>query len=298
MEKKKYLNNQRKLTLKSTYRGLFNEIVLNFRNAVLDDCEFDAQCLLEFCTGKSRTFLILHSSDIVDEKTAIYLKELCKRRINGEPLQYILGEWEFMGLSFYVGKGVLIPRQETELLVETATERIKGMKSPVIFDLCAGTGCIGLTIANLFSDSTVYLLEKSDDAFLYLSRNKDKLDIKNAFLVKADIYEGFDSFSLPEPNIILSNPPYISAGEIPGLQKELKYEPYMALCGGEDGLDFYRCLIQKWIPHIKKGGFAAFECGENQAEYICNFASNIVQYCEIKKDLNRMNRVVCFHFQS
>ncbi len=282
--------------MKTTYRGILTETISKLKSAGLQDCEFDAQCLLEFCTGLDRTYLVLHSTDIAEEKTVACMRMLCARRINGEPLQYILGEWEFMGLSFYVGEGVLIPRQETELLVETASQRIKEMKSPIIFDLCAGTGCIGLSVAKLFKDASVYLLEKSDDAFVYLNRNKERLNISNAVLVKADIYKGFCGFGLPEPDIILSNPPYVRTGEIPLLQKELKYEPYMALCGGEDGLDFYRCIIKMWLSHIKKGGFAAFECGENQAEYICNFASNIVQYYEIKKDLNGITRVVCFYF--
>ncbi len=279
-----------------TYKGILNETIVRLREAGLEDCEFDAECLLEFCTGKGRTYLVLHSTDAADETISVKLHELCSRRIKGEPLQYILGEWEFMGFKFSVGKGVLIPRQETELLVETSVDRIKKMDSPVIFDLCSGTGCIGLSVAKLCSNSKVYLLEKSDEAFDYLLKNREYHKLNNAFLVKADITKGFDSFDLPQPDIILSNPPYIKQDEIPVLQKELMHEPLMALCGGADGLDFYRSLVDLWLPSIKKGGYAAFECGETQAKNICVLASDIVQYYEIKKDLSGIDRVVCLYF--
>jgi len=200
---------------------------------------------------------VLHSTDIAEEKTVACMRMLCARRINGEPLQYILGEWEFMGLSFYVGEGVLIPRQETELLVEAASQRIKEMKSPVIFDLCAGTGCIGLSVAKLFKDASVYLLEKTDDAFVYLNRNKERLNISNAVLVKADIYKGFFSFGLPEPDIIHvpTAGDRITTADLATIIPLCK-QADVVLCGPGLGPESHD-VITSLAPYIRKGVFDA-----------------------------------------
>ncbi|HZJ78444.1 MAG TPA: peptide chain release factor N(5)-glutamine methyltransferase [Clostridia bacterium] len=280
----------------ATYKDVLNESINALKQAGVEDYEFDAQCLLEFCTGKSKTYLVLHSADIAEESTITQMRQVCERRIKGEPLQYILGEWDFMSFSFYVGEGVLIPRPETELLVETAVNNIKRFDNPVVFDLCAGTGCIGISVAKICPNADVYLIEKSDKAYSFLLKNANKYQLKNITLVKADITEGFSALDLPQPDIILSNPPYIEIDEIKNLSKEVQKEPVMALNGGVDGFDFYRCIIDLWLPHIKRNGFAALECGDTQAQIICKMAADINNKASILKDYSKKDRIVCFDF--
>ena len=249
----------------------------------------EARWIFEVVFNVSSQYLFFNGNDEVnDEKTEEYIAQI-NRRLNGEPVQYIIGSWDFYGEAFRVGEGVLIPRPETELLIDFATENLKELENPVVFDLCSGSGCIGLTIARLFPDSRVYLIEKSEKAFEYLSENKKLSGCENAYLIKGDIFSGFDSFKLPQPDLILSNPPYIESGEISQLQSEVLKEPIMALDGGNDGLDFYRCIAEKWLPYCKKS--IAVECGENQHTEIAKMLSGM--NINFIKDFNEINRIVC-----
>ena len=218
---------------------------------------------------------------------------MAAKRISGLPIQYILGEWDFMGLTFDVGKGVLIPRPETEILCEWVINKAESIESPVIIDLCSGSGCIGLSIAHYIKDSKVYLVEKSDEALKYIECNKAKLSTDNAQVIHADIFNTEELFStLPKADVIVSNPPYIRSDDIPGLQSEVHHEPLMALDGGTDGLIFYRCLCEKWTYMLKSDGVMALECGEDQAQDIAAlFKNNSMKY-EIIKDYNNIERIV------
>mgnify|MGYP002601609048 FL=1 len=217
--------------------------------------------------------------------------DLLNRRINGEPLQYILGEWEFMGLPFKVGRGVLIPRPETEILVEFAIDFLKKKNAPVVFDLCSGSGCIAISVAKFCSDATVYAVEKSDIAFEYLEKNISLNGVNNVKAVKGDIFDK-ELLSGISPDLILSNPPYIRSNEIEGLQEEVKREPAMALDGGEDGYIFYRSLAKDWIHRIKKSGALACECGEDQTQYICDLFSESSAEVKEYKDYSGLPRGV------
>lgn len=210
--------------------------------------------------------------------------ELAERRICGEPLQYLIGQWEFYGYEYYVGKGVLIPRPETEMLVDFAKEYLKGKNSPVVLDLCAGTGCVGLSVAKEIPESTVYLVEKYDGAFAYLERNAQA--VKNARPVKGDIFENLD---LPKADLILSNPPYIKSDEIAALQREVHFEPETALDGGKDGLIFYRRIAQLLCE--TECECVAVECGEEQAEDIKKIFSGM-EITKSVKDFNGFERIV------
>lgn len=257
----------------------------------MDDAEFDACCLTEFVLNCDSFYLRLNGSVTVGEADAERYFALLNRRMNGEPLQYLLGEWEFMGLPFKVGKGVLIPRPETEMLVEFAIDFLKGKKNPVVFDLCSGSGCIAISVAKFCPNSTVYAVEKSDIAFEYLEKNIKLNGVNNVKAVKGDI---FDEKLLSEltPDLILSNPPYIRSDEIEGLQKEVKREPAMALDGGEDGYVFYRALSEDWIRRLKKGGAIAVECAEDQTEYICDLFSDFASEAKSYKDYSGLPRGV------
>lgn len=258
------------------------------------DAEFEAMCLMEKVFAITRTqYYLIADEEAEDDKCAEVIK-YSERRIAGEPLQYILGQWEFMGLTFLVGKGVLIPRPETEMIVEAALDFIKDKTSPVIFDLCSGSGCIGISIAAARPDSIVYLIEKSNDALFFLRKNVLLNKTKNVHVLESDIFYDFDVVNGLTPDLIVSNPPYIESESIPFLQREVLEEPQMALDGGKDGLDFYRAISENWISMLKINGAVIVECGENQGERICSIFK---QNCRIKSvfyklDYNGNERMV------
>lgn len=194
------------------------------RAAQIENASFDASCLVENITGLSRTKIMLCDDDIADEQAEL-VERAVLRRISGEPLQYILGEWDFFGRTFEVGEGVLVPRPETELLVELALEKLRNVRYPVVFDLCAGSGCVGLTIAAERPDAHVWLFEKYDEAFHYLKRNIKKLGLTNVQAVQHDITLGYDDKISETPDLIVSNPPYLRTDELDGLSTEVMHEP-------------------------------------------------------------------------
>ncbi|MCR5484293.1 MAG: peptide chain release factor N(5)-glutamine methyltransferase [Clostridiales bacterium] len=234
-----------------------------------EDARFDAECLLTSVLKKDMAYIAASSETELSEKEEKELFELTKRRAEGEPLQYILGEWEFMGLPFKVGKGVLIPRQETELAAELTIDAVKKRGGVgVVIDVCSGSGCIGISTAYYEKNASVYAVEKYDEAYAYLLKNKELNGVKNVTPVKLDMFDGPLKAGLPRPDIIVSNPPYIPEGELPLLQRELFYEPRSAQVGGADGLIFYRALYSLWLPYLKDGGVMIAEIGEDQAEKI------------------------------
>ena len=253
---------------------------------------FEAQCIFEDMLKVDRS-RILCSNSPVTKDDILLVNSIIERRKAGEPLQYILGTWDFYDLTFFVGQGVLIPRPETEILVDFALDNLKDIKNPVIFDLCAGTGCIGLTIAKHMPKATVYLLEKQENAFEYLKKNADNLTLENVQLIKGDLFT-FDFDELPMADLIVSNPPYIPTTEIEELQKEVLSEPISALDGGNDGLDFYRCLADKWTSKVKKSGFMAFECGDNQSSDVIDIFNGKYVENNVIFDFNNIDRIVTF----
>ncbi len=261
-------------------------------NANIENAAFEAISLLEISIGYNRTQLFLHKDEQVIPIFEKNYFDLVERRVQGEPLQYILGKWEFMGLEFFVGKGVLIPRPETEILAELAINELQNKKKVIVFDLCAGTGCIGISVAKQQENAQVYLIENSNEAIRFLKQNIQTYMLKNTVALNGDIFNGFEAYDLPNPDIVLSNPPYIPSCELSSLQAEIKYEPEQALNGGENGLDYYIALKKLWLPHINHGGIMAVECGEDQADIISNMFSNVRNDIEILIDNNGISRVV------
>lgn len=256
-----------------------------------DDAEYDARCLAEYALNCDYFALRLDFQKELDEKAVEKYFSLIERRLSGEPLQYILEEWEFMGLPFKVGEGVLIPRPETEILAEFAFDFLKKKNVPVVFDLCSGSGCIAISVAKFCPNSTVYAVEKSDAAFNYLMKNIELNGVKNVKAVKGDVFDKTILFGIA-PDLILSNPPYIRSSDIDGLQSEVKKEPITALDGGEDGYDFYRVIASDWIKQIKSGGAIAVECAEDQTEYICELFSEHASDVKAYNDLSGLPRGV------
>lgn len=274
------------MTIKELYAYCSSELSFN-------ECgDFESMCIFNDILGFTKEQIILNNEAVTffhQEK----IDDVINRRKNGEPLQYILGKWDFYDLSFLVGEGVLIPRPETEILVDFALDKLKNVKNPVVYDLCSGSGCIGLTIAKHLKNAKVYLLEKEEKALKYLLKNKDELKLDNVFVINDDLFT-VDLSLFPECDLIVSNPPYIITEEISDLQKEVLFEPITALDGGTDGYDFYRCLSDRWCSKVKKGGYMAMECGEDQSKYIIELFNG--KYCEsnIIFDFNNIDRVVTF----
>lgn len=260
----------------------------------IEDAQFEAlQMLLSVAETDRTTFLLNKNLSVSDEQNEAVLK-MVSLRLDGKPLQYILGKWEFMGLNFFVGEGVLIPRPETEELCEIVLDRLEKNKKNVVFDLCAGSGCIGLSLKHFAENIDIYLIEKSPDAICYLEKNKMALGFgRTAVSVQGDILKGYDAFSfLPLPDVIVSNPPYIKTQDISALQKEVQLEPHMALDGGDDGFVFYRVLADKWLSKMRDGSIMAVECGEEQAQYICSLFMRYASSAQIIKDFNKTDRFV------
>lgn len=276
-----------------TLLSAFQEGKRRLQAAGCDEERFKAACLLEKQFHKTQTDLMLRGDETVEQSDFDEYLHLIDRCASGEPLQYILGEWEFMGLPFFVGQGVLIPRQDTEALVEYACEKLKYYSAPVVLDLCSGSGCIGISIAKLCPNAKVYMVELSEQAGEYLKRNLAFHGLENAFFVQGDLFDSALREKLPKKfDAVLSNPPYIPTGELADLQKEVHREPVTALDGGNDGLDFYREIVSGWFPLLSENGFAAVECGYNQAHEIKKLFSVPDMQVKIIKDYCGIERVV------
>ena len=221
-------------------------------------------------------------------------EESLKRRIVGEPLQYILGEWEFYGHDFVIGPGVLIPRQDTETLCDAVIKRYKGRKMLEGVDLCAGSGCIAVTLS-LELNASFTAIEKSDEAFDYLQKN-NALHGYPVQTVKADALVCPPGFS--DLDLIVCNPPYLTADDMKSLQKEVRFEPELALFGGKDGLYFYRALTETWKDSLKRGGGLFYEVGFGQADCVADILrQNGFENVQIQKDLCGVERVVFGFFK-
>lgn len=254
--------------------------------------EFETKVIFEDIL-KVRAKFYDYSLVSVTDKQISLVNDVILRRKNGEPLQYIVGEWSFYGFTFSVGNGVLIPRPETEILVESVLNEIKNVDNPIVFDICSGSGCIGITIAKLRPDAKVYLFEKENKVFSYLTKNCEKFNLKNVIAVQCDVFD-YDLSLLPHADAVVSNPPYIKSDEIPFLQTEVQNEPVSALDGGKDGLDFYRCILSKWASKAKSGGIIAFECGDGQSKDILSLFDRPVKEKKVIFDFNNIDRIVIF----
>ncbi len=237
-----------------------------FDKAGIENPAFNSLCLVEKAFGVSQQDLIINPATAVNDAELELFNKLVERRLNGEPLQYILGEWEFFGYRFKVGEGVLIPRDDTEVLLRTCLDILKEKPRAKVLDLCSGSGALAVVIAKE-TDSEVYAVEKSKDAlpYIYENVNLNNADVK---VIEGDVFEYYKDFNNGYFDLILSNPPYIKSDEIKGLQTEVGFEPRMALDGGEDGYDFYRFIIREWSKKLKRGGTLAFELGEGQFDTV------------------------------
>ncbi len=230
----------------------------------------------------------------LDDMTVDFAQILCGRCIDGEPLAYILGEWDFYGYTFHIDRTVLIPRQETEKLCEAVITRSKQLTEPKILDLCCGSGCIGIAAAIEVKDAYVTGLDNSQTALNISKNNARRLGvIKRYNVFRYDVKEN-PPIGMGKYNIIVSNPPYVSAAEMEKLDKSVaSYEPVSALFGGEDGLDFYPYICCKWKKLLEPEGMMIFECGDEQTEQVAGIMyENDFVKVTIEKDYSGRPRYV------
>ena len=258
------------------------------QKAGITDAELDARLLLEFICHTDRNALYAHGDqEIEDEKMQDFLQLIEKRAVH-IPLQHLTGEQNFMGLDFLVNEHVLIPRQDTEILVE---EIMRDLHDGIrILDMCTGSGCILLSLLHYSNDCVGVGVDVSEDALAVARQNADRLAEKQAVFIQSDLFEKVEgSFDL-----IVSNPPYIISQEIAGLMPEVReHEPHLALDGKDDGLHFYREIIKGAMPHLKRGGQLFFEIGYDQGEAVqALLAANGYTEIAVVKDYAGLDRVV------
>lgn len=243
-----------------TVQELLRNAAQRFRDAGIDTPVLDAEVLLSAASNRSRTLLATHPEFAPNPDIADRFEQWVERREHREPLPYIIGEREFYGLTFEVTPAVLIPRQETEILVESALGLIRHICSPVVADIGLGSGAIAVSIAKNAPTSVVYGTETSQAALEVARRNAERLGVADQVrFYSGDLFAPLTSTSF---DLIVSNPPYIRSEDIPTLEAEVaKYEPHSALDGGIDGLKYYRRLAEESPAFLKPSGVLAVEVG-------------------------------------
>lgn len=241
-----------------------------------------AKILVGFTLGIDEAALPLHAQMELEHEQIVELGGYLTRRANGEPLQYILGHWSFMGLPFYVDARALIPRQDTETLVEAALEIATERGYMTALDLCCGSGCVGVSLAKL-GGLHVLAADVSPEALLLAEENAALNDVALRFArsdLLRDIRDDFD--------MIVCNPPYLSKADMASMQRELSFEPQAALYGGVDGLDFYRRIAGDYKPLLRPGGAMLLEIGASQADAV----TSLFYGARVLNDVSGLPRVV------
>ena len=254
-----------------------------------------ARNLIALYSGQPQEYILSNRELYASEETCEKTDKAVKRLLKGEPLAYVLGEWEFYGLPLYVNENVLIPRDDTVPVATLAINQAIFLPSaPRILDLCTGSGCIGLAVASRIKDARVTLADISKDALAVAKKNiaRNKMTGRVS-CVQADALHPVPAF-LGRFDMIISNPPYITAGDMPLLEDSVKlYEPHLALFGGEDGLNFYRSIAENFTPALKPGGFLCLEFGDDQGDDVCRILEeNGYTILERSRDYNDRERAV------
>lgn len=270
-----------------TYRSRMKEAEKLFARNQIPDAAVDAWYLMEYVTGMRRTDFLLRGQEIMTEAEMKRYCELVNQRAGHIPLQHLTGEQEFMGFPFRVNEHVLIPRQDTEVLVEEALNYLRsGMK---LLDLCTGSGCIAVSLAKLCGGLSVTASDLSEEALKVARENGRLLDAEVSW-IESDLFDRIEGTF----DMIVSNPPYIRTEVIGELSEEVRlHEPYQALDGHEDGLYFYRRIIAESEAHLNRKGLLLFEIGYDQGEEVAQLMiDGGFEQVKVKKDLAGLDRVV------
>ena len=252
-----------------TYNNLYLDIRTQLRRAGIEAATLEARELVCFGTGKTREELMRDGSLYASPELERQVRALVDRHLAGEPVAYLIGEWEFYGLPLDISDDVLIPRADTEVLAEQAIDYCRTLPECRVLDLCAGSGCIGLAVASQVPKARVILGEYSEAALKICRQNIRRNALSGRVLpVQVNARELPDR-TIGEFDCIVSNPPYIPRADIEKLDPSVRdYEPHLALDGGEDGLDFYRSISEKWKNALRPGGRLYFEVGIGQADSV------------------------------
>lgn len=292
-------------------REYFRYAVESLKSVNIETPELDAGVMLCHALKCDKAYLYSHNDRVLDKQELKHLSEMLNQRIHNVPLQYIVGETEFMGLTFFVSPAVLIPRQDTETLVEeciklvgliskqaelgkTGTNKVNEAleKNVKLLDMCTGSGCIAVSIAHYCPETMLVACDISQDALCIARVNCERNRVDNRVeLYCSDLFESLAGEQ--QFNIIVSNPPYIETNVIPELQEEVKnHEPFLALDGGKDGLDFYRRIIANAPSYLTNGGYLALEIGYNQGQSVIKLMSKFFCNIIVYKDIGGNDRIV------
>nr|WP_325184022.1 peptide chain release factor N(5)-glutamine methyltransferase [uncultured Oscillibacter sp.] len=277
-----------------TYNDLYLDVRRQLRESGVESSTLEARELVCFGTGKSREELARDSRLYASPEREAQVRRLVERRMAGEPVAYLIGEWEFYGLPLDISQDVLIPRADTEVLAEQAIAYIQTLGECRVLDLCAGSGCLGLAVASQAPKARVILGELNDGALKICRQNIRRNGLSGRVMpIQADAREK-PPRSLGEFQCIVSNPPYIPTGDIAGLEVSVRdYEPHLALDGGADGLDFYRSIAGQWKEALVPGGRLYFEVGIGQADPVLRLMRGQgFGDLQVIKDRNKIPRVV------
>ena len=278
----------------------YSDLYLEARRALMtqEDAQtasLMARNLIALYSGQSQEYILSNRELYASEEACDKTEKAVKRLLKGEPLAYVLGEWEFYGLPLYVNENVLIPRDDTVPVATLAiNQAIFLPAAPRILDLCTGSGCIGLAVASRIKDARVTLADISKDALAVAKKNiaRNKMTGRVS-CVQANALAPAPAF-LGKFDMIISNPPYITGADMPLLEDSVKlYEPHLALFGGEDGLDFYRSIAENFTSALKPGGFLCLEFGDDQGDDVCRILeANGYTILERTRDYNDRERAV------
>lgn len=257
----------------------------------VEDASIISRILMQYVLEIDRNKLIINKKDNVDINKEKEYKECIEKIMKGTPIQYITNNQEFMRLNFYVDENVLIPQPDTEILVEEVIKSIDIMGNIEILDMCTGSGCIGISLAKNIENTKVTLVDISKEAIEIAKKNAIQNGVENKVnFIQSDMFENVKG----KFDIIVSNPPYIRTDIIQTLDRQVQAEPYIALDGGEDGLDFYKVLINEAYKYLKKNGKIFLEIGYDQKKEVENLAKKSKHYKKIEtiKDLSQNDRVI------
>lgn len=270
-----------------TLREILTEGEKKLASAGVPEAKLNAWYLFAHCFSITKSMFFLRADEEIQENDCVHYRELLGKRSRRIPLEHLTGETEFMGLPFLVNANVLIPRQDTECLVE---EVLKYCDGADVLDLCTGSGCIGISLAKLGHCKSVTLTDISVEALVTAKKNAQKNEV-TVQIVESDLFRSLQGTF----DVIVSNPPYIRSGEIPKLMPEVReYEPLQALDGSEDGLSFYKSIIQEISTFLTSGGRVFFEIGAEQGEAVSQLMHEAgFRNVEVKQDLAGLDRIVC-----
>ena len=275
-----------------TIRQSLEKGTIMLKGENLDSPKIKARLLMQDILNKPRTYLLVHDNQIINEKILEkYFKNIEKVK-NGIPIEHITHQKEFMKLSFYVNENVLIPRQDTEVLVEEVISIAKRINAKKILDLCTGSGSIAVSLAKYIENSQITAVDISKEALMVAKKNAKNNNVENQItFVKSDL---FNKLGKEKYDIIVSNPPYIKKDVIKKLSKDVQNEPIIALDGGKDGLVFYKKIVNEAIDYLKLGGYLCLEIGYDQKKDVMDLIKENLQYINTysKKDLYDNDRIV------